>query len=154
MTFLERVCTALDAAGVPYALVGGQAVALQGAVRGTMDVDVVLHWRRQAVERAEAALQGLGLVSRLPVTAADIFARRQEYVEKRHLIAWNFYSPQAPMEQVDVIISYDLAGKPVDRIALADATVAVLSVPALIDMKRRSGRPQDIEDVRALEKLR
>ena len=151
---MERVCAAFDAADVPYALVGGQAVALQGAVRGTVDVDVVLHWRRQIVERAEAALQGLGLVSRLPITAADVFERRQEYVEERHLIAWNFYSPQAPMEQVDIIVSEDLAGKSVDRIALADTTVAVLSVPALIDMKRRSGRPQDVEDARALEKLR
>ena len=39
MTFLQRVCTALDDAGVPYALVGGQAVALQGVVRATVDVD-------------------------------------------------------------------------------------------------------------------
>lgn len=153
MTFLQRVCAALDDAGVAYALVGGQAVALHGVVRGTVDVDVVLRWRRQVVESAEAALRKLGLVSRLPITAADVFAHRDEYVQQRNLIAWSFDNPHAPMEQVDIIITYDLVDKEVDRIALADRAVAVLSVPALIEMKRASGRPQDIEDARALEKL-
>ena len=153
MTFLQRVCTALDDAGVAYALVGGQAVALQGVLRGTMDVDVVLRWQRHIVESAEAALHKLGLVSQLPITAADVVAHREEYVEQRNLIAWNFYNPHTPMEQVDIIINYDLADKEVDRIALSDSTVAVLSVPALIEMKRASGRRQDLEDAQALEKL-
>lgn len=153
MTFLQRVCAAFDDAGVAYALVGGQAVALHGVVRGTVDVDVVLRWRREALESAEAALRKLGLVPRLPITAADVFAHREEYVRQRNLIAWSFDNPRAPMEQVDIIITYDLLGKEVDRIALADRAVAVLSVPALIEMKRASGRPQDIEDARALEKL-
>lgn len=126
---------------------------LQGVVRGTVDVDVVLRWRRQVVESAEAALRKLGLVSQLPITAADVFAHRDEYVQQRHLTAWNFHNPSAPMEQVDIIITYDLADQQVDRIALADGAAAVLSVPALIEMKRASGRPQDIEDAQALERL-
>lgn len=153
MTFLQRVCTALDDAGVPYALVGGQAVALQGVVRATVDVDVVLLWQRQIVESAEAALQKLGLVSQLPITAAEVVANREEYIQQRNLVAWNFYNPHAPMEQVDIIITYDLADKQVDRVALSDSTVAVLSVPALIEMKRASGRRQDMEDAQALECL-
>ena len=154
MTFLQRVCAALDDAGVAYALVGGQAVALHGVVRGTVDVDLVLRWQPQVVEAAEAALQKLGLVSQLPITAADVLAHRDEYVEQRNLVAWNFYNPRAPLEQVDIIITYDLADAHVDRIALAAGAVAVLSVPALIDMKRASGRPQDLEDASALEKMR
>ncbi len=153
MTFLQRVCTVLDDAGVPYALVGGQAVALQGVVRATVDVDVVLRWQRQIVESAEAALRKLGLVSQLPITAAEVVANREEYIHKRNLVAWNFYNPNAPMEQVDIIITYDLADKQVDRVALSESTVAVLPVPALIEMKRASGRRQDIEDAQALENL-
>ena len=89
MTALERVCTALNRASVRYAVVGGHAVALHGAVRGT----------------------------------------------------------------VDIIIAYDLNGKQTKRIALADAVVEVLDLQALIEMKKMSGRPQDKEDVRALERL-
>ena len=71
MSFLTRVAAALDAAGVRYALVGGYAVALHGAVRGTVDVDVILAWDQRTLRAAEKALVGLGLVSRLPITADD-----------------------------------------------------------------------------------
>lgn len=39
MTFLNQICHALQTNRVRYALVGGYAVALHGAVRGTVDVD-------------------------------------------------------------------------------------------------------------------
>jgi hypothetical protein len=56
---LRRICRALGEANVPYALVGGQAVALwvaqkdPAAVRTTKDVDVLLD--RNALPRAKAA---------------------------------------------------------------------------------------------------
>ena len=154
MTFLERVCAALGEAGVPFAIVGGHAVALHGAVRGTVDVDVALAWSEDSVAKAEAALQTLGLVSQLPLTAADVVAHRERYVAERRLLAWHFYNPQAPLEQVDILVAYDLAGKEVQRIATGDGCVPVLALPDLIAMKRASGRAQDVEDAKALEKLK
>src|SRR5712664_1208498 len=56
---LHRITKALEVAGVPYALVGGQAVALwvatkdPAAVRTTKDVDILL--RREDVPTARAA---------------------------------------------------------------------------------------------------
>ena len=153
MTFLEKICVALREVGVRYAVVGGYAVALHGAVRGTIDVDVVLRWTEQSLTGAEAALNGIGLVSRLPVTAREVFAFRDEYAKNRNLIAWNFYNPDDPLEQVDIIITYDLTGKRTQQVNLPSGPVQVLSIKDLIDMKRASGRPQDMEDIRALERL-
>ena len=153
MTFLERICTALRDAGVEYAVVGGHAVALHGAVRGTIDVDLVLRWTEQMLTKAETALNGIGLVSLLPVHAKEVYAFRDEYINNRNLIAWNFHNPDDPLEQVDIIISYDLAGKPTKRVSLPAGPVEVLSIEDLIAMKQRSGRAQDLEDVRALERL-
>ena len=102
---------------------------------------------------AQAALNGIGLVSRLPINAEDVFAFRDEYIENRNLIAWNFHNPNDPPEQVDVIINYDLAGKRTRRFELPSGPVEVLSLPDLIAMKRASGRAQDLEDVRALGRL-
>jgi hypothetical protein len=45
--FLKRVCQAFTDNHVDYAIVGGYAVALHGAVRGTMDVDAVLTEERE-----------------------------------------------------------------------------------------------------------
>ncbi|NGP53191.1 nucleotidyl transferase AbiEii/AbiGii toxin family protein [Thioalkalivibrio sp. XN8] len=153
MTFLSRVCRALDDAGVRYAVVGGYAVALHGAVRGTVDIDFVLRWTLRDLEAAEAALGSLGLVSRLPVTAGDVFRFRDEYLRNRNLIAWNFYHPQDLSEQVDIVISEDLKGKRRVRMETLAGPVQVLSRKDLVAMKRASGRPQDLADVEALEKL-
>ena len=95
----------------------------------------------------------MGLVSRLPITADNIFDFRKEYIENRNLTEWNFYNPNDLSIQVDIIITYDLKGKRTKRIQLADGPIQVLDLRELIKMKRESARPQDVEDVRALEQL-
>jgi putative nucleotidyltransferase-like protein len=63
---LERACAALDAASVPHAVVGGNAVAVwvglvdQGAIRNTRDIDILL--RRADLDRATKALADAGFV--------------------------------------------------------------------------------------------
>lgn len=151
--FLNRVGLALEAAGVRYALVGGYAVALHGAVRGTVDVDVIVAWDEHTLRAAEQALKGIGLLSRLPITADEVFRFREEYVRDRNLIAWNFYNPKDLTEQVDVVISTDLKGKKAKTIETTGGTIRVLSREDLIVMKRASGRPQDLADIEALENL-
>lgn len=153
MTALEKICAALNRAGVRYAIVGGHAVALHGAVRGTVDIDVAISWSRKSLLATEKALNDLGLVSRLPITADDIFDFRNEYIENRNLTAWNFYNPNDLSIQVDIIITYDLKGKRTRRIQLAGGSIQILGIRELIKMKRASARPQDIEDVSALEQL-
>jgi hypothetical protein len=65
---LLRSTAALEAAGVPYAVIGGNAVMAwveqvdEAAVRFTQDVDLVL--RRDDLERAKAALGKAGFVHR------------------------------------------------------------------------------------------
>ena len=153
MTALERICAALKRAGVRYAIVGGHAVALHGAVRGTVDIDVAISWNRKSLSLTEKALNDIGLVSRLPITADDIFDFRKEYIDNRNLTAWNFYNPDDLAIQVDIIITYDLKGKRTKRIQLVDGPIQILDLRELIKMKRESARPQDIEDVNALERL-
>ncbi len=154
MSALTRICGALEQAGVHYAVVGGYAVALHGAVRGTVDIDIVLSWTRKSLFGAEEALTGIGLVSRLPITAGDVLEFRNEYVQNRNLVAWNFYNPHDLSEQLDIVITYDLKGRRRKRIDLENTSIYILSKPDLIKMKRQSGRPQDREDVMALESLR
>lgn len=151
--FIVKVCRSLENAKVSYAVVGGYAVALHGAVRGTVDVDIVIAWTRENLQNAEKALNQIGLVSQLPLTAQSVFDSKDEYVEKRNLIAWHFYNPKNPLEQVDLIITYDLDSKKIETIKTSVGKINILSRSDLIEMKRKSGRPQDLEDVKALEKL-
>ena len=154
MTFLEKICHALNQNKVGYVIVGGYAVALHGAVRGTLDVDIALRWTLRDLKKAEQVLNDLGLVSRLPISADDIFQFRDEYIKNRNLVAWNFYNPLNLAEQLDIIITYDAKGRRRESKKLASATVPVLNKQDLIEMKRRSGRPQDNADIDALEKIK
>jgi hypothetical protein len=61
---LERACRALGDANVPYAVIGGNAVAAwvstrdEGAIRTTQDVDILL--RREDADQATVALESVG----------------------------------------------------------------------------------------------
>lgn len=151
--FLHQLCQALEKNKIPYAIVGGYAVALHGVVRGTVDIDLVVKWTLENLLKLELTLNHLGLVSTLPITAENLFFFREEYIKNRNLIGWNFYDPKNPLRQIDIIITYSLNNEEVETIATAEGKVKVLSVKSLIEMKQKSGRPQDIEDVKALEKL-
>lgn len=151
--FILKVCQALEAAKVPYAVVGGYAVALHGAVRGTIDVDLVIKWSLENLKAAEKAFKKIGLVPTLPLKAENLFSQKDEFVKQRNLIAWNFYNPANCSEQVDLIITYDLSHARTKLISIASGNICILSRKDLIEMKRESGRPQDLEDIRALEKL-
>ena len=76
---LYRLTEAFQKRGVSFAVVGGMAVALHGAVRGTVDVDIILRLSQKNFEAAEKALKSMGLTPRLPVSAAEIFLFREEY---------------------------------------------------------------------------
>lgn len=73
---LERTATALEQAGIPYAIIGGNAVrawvaqADEAAVRTTRDVDILL--RRADFPRAVDAMQQAGFVYR-HVKSIDMF---------------------------------------------------------------------------------
>jgi hypothetical protein len=152
--FILRLTEALDAHNVPYAVVGGYALALHGAVRGTVDIDIVIHWQKQHLINAKKALNSLGLVSRVPLQAHEVFDFRDEYVERRQMQAWSFSNPARPDEQVNLMINFDLSGK---GILAATANnghkIRYLNRKDLIAMKQTAGSPQDMADIEALEKI-
>ena len=151
--FIYRLAEALKKGQVTYAIVGGYAVALHGAVRGTVDIDIAIRISKKDFSAVEKSLKTLGLESRLPIGAAEVFEFREEYVRNRNLIAWSFYNPLKPIEVVDVLLTEDVAKMKVIRMAMGAYSLPVASLDDLILMKTRSGRPQDLADVEALKKL-
>lgn len=152
--FVYNIVKALKAERVKFAIAGGYAVALHGAVRGTVDLDLVLEISPANYTRAEVALNGAGLVSRLPVNARQVCAFRGEYIKNKNLIAWNFWNPSNPAEVVDIIITDNLKDFKAATIKAGGLELPVISRADLIRMKRKSGRPQDLEDAKALEALK
>jgi Uncharacterised nucleotidyltransferase len=111
---LERTTTTLEQAGVPYAIIGGNAVrawvaqADEAAVRTTRDVDILL--RRSDWPAAVAAMQRAGFIFR-HVKGIDMFldgpgskARDAVHV----LFAGEKVRPEDPVPAPDVSESEDI----------------------------------------------
>ena len=153
MSLLERLVKALNQHKIPYAIVGGVAVALHGAPRGTIDIDIVIKHTAEFFKSVEICLIGIGFLPRLPVTAQEVFNFKEEYISRRNLIAWSFYNPTNPLEVIDIILTHDLTDMRVVNMKMGLSTLKVLSLEDLIRMKDESGRPQDIEDIKVLKEL-
>jgi len=152
--FIYKLVDALLENELEYAIVGGWAVALQGAVRGTVDIDIVIRVEKKSFLKAQAVLSALGLSPVLPVDASQVFDFREEYIKNRNLIAWSFVNPAKPSEIVDIIITHDLKKMKVVKLKADGHVFNVLALDDLILMKKQSGRPQDLEDVIALEEIK
>ncbi len=152
--FVVRVIRALEAKKVKFAVVGGWAVALHGAVRGTVDLDIVIALTKDNTRRAVAALKSIGVEPRLPLTADEVIDFREEYIKNRKMLAWRFINPSDSTEVVDILIIEDLRSLKTTFVKLAKGRIPILAIEELIQMKKRAGRPQDLEDIKALERLR
>jgi hypothetical protein len=75
-------------------------------------------------------------------------------VENRNLVAWNFHNPSDISQQVDIIIVYNLKGRRRQKIRTGSGQLYLLSLQDLLNMKKASGRQQDLADVEALERLK
>ena len=150
---------ALDAGHVRYALVGGVAVNLHGVPRMTYDVEIVVHTDVATLRGCRVALSSLGLACRLPLlleSLADGDERARLEID-RNLIAVTFTDPENPLREVDVLVapSIDPDGI-VERSVTRSAgafEVHIASIDDLLRMKRQAGRPQDLADIRHLERL-
>lgn len=135
---------------VQYAVAGGYAVAFHGAVRGTIDLDFCIQLSQKNLNLVESILKEQGFLSRIPVTAKEIYTFRTEYMTKKNLIAWSFYHPKNPAQVVDLLINEDLKDFKTITIKSNGVSIKVLDLDSLIKMKKKAGRLQDLEDVKML----
>lgn len=151
--FIKNLCNQLKSKNIEFAIVGGVAVILHGVSRGTMDVDMVIKWQKNQLDNTIETFKELGLVSRLPITSEQVFNSRDELIQQKNLIAWNFYNPNNITEQVDLLINYDLLTEQIDFVQANNCSIPILKIKDLIEMKEKCGRPQDVEDVKGLKEI-
>jgi hypothetical protein len=134
---LRRAAGALEQALVPYAVVGGNAVAAwvgevdEAAVRNTQDVDILL--RRVDLERAKEALATVGFVYRHSASI-DMFLDGPQ-AKARDALHVVFAGEKVRAE-------YHLPAPDVDEVK-ASHTFRVVSLDALVHMKLTSFRLKD-----------
>lgn len=134
---LERSCKALDAANVPYAIIGGHAVAAwvatidDGAVRNTRDVDLLV--REEDLQRVAEALSAVGFI-RGNVMGVHVFLDGEEGKPSQgvHILLANRKVKE----------SYATPTPSVDSIEVIDQKRVVI-LADLVQMKLNSFRDKD-----------
>lgn len=134
---LLRAAAALEAAKVPYAIAGGNAVALwvsrvdEAAVRNTQNVDILL--RREDLPAAKAALEAAGFIYE-QMAGVDVFldgpdARARDAV---HVIFAN-----------EKVYSHDVVASPDVTASEPAGAYRVLALEALVQTKLTAFRRKD-----------
>jgi len=141
---LLRAAHALEQAGIPYAVIGGNAVASwvsrvdEAAVRNTQDVDLLL--RRADLDAAEAALTPAGFIRR-HAASIDMFLDGPA-AKARDAIHVVFAGEKVRPEY--------LSSAPDVTEAEVSGGIRVLNLEALVRMKLTSFRDKDRAQLRDL----
>lgn len=149
-----------DAAGIRYLVVGGIAVNLHGYARLTVDLDLMLDLSRDNLTLVVDALEELGYVPRVPVNPGDIVSeeKRKTWKEEKGAVVMTFYDPKAPFRQVDLFldnpVDFEQAYRRLCWFELRDIRIPVASIDDLIEMKARTNRPRDQEDLHHLKEIK
>ncbi len=153
---LERVFEALNRARVRYLVVGGVAVVLHGHLRTTHDLDLVVELEASNVKRALEALSGLGFAPRAPVPLRSFEdpAERSRWVREKGLVVFSLWSRDFPGFSLDLFaeepFDFEAVYERALRVPLDTTEATVVALADLVHLKRKAGRPLDLEDVRAL----
>lgn len=144
---LQRAARTLDSHGVPYAVVGGNAVAAwvatvdQGAVCNTKNVDILI--RRSDFDRAKSALEAAGFVYRR-AASLDVFLD---------------HATASPRQAIHIVFAREVvkAGEPAASPDVSESTsidgnegFRVINLDALVRIKLTAFRDKDRTHLRDL----
>jgi hypothetical protein len=140
----DGLIDALEAAGMEYALVGGLAVAVWGAPRATKDIDLLVP--ANAVDGVKGVARQRGFTFEAePMKFRDgTELRRLSKVEGTDLLTLDLMIVNADLES---------AWRSRRRVPTLRGELWVVSREALIDMKARAARAQDLFDIERLREL-
>lgn len=144
---------ALNRGRVKYLVVGGIAAIFHGMPRNTFDVDVAVKLDVENLRRLERVMERAGFSAKAPVSVTGLAdpATRRAWLEQKEMKVFSFVEKRKPFRMVDIMVRppRDFDGLYRRRMMVRHQGVAVPVIPlgALITMKARAGRAQDLEDV-------
>jgi len=144
---------------VRYIVVGGIAVNLYGVPRMTADLDLMVDLEKENVLKTVNILRSLGYVPKIPENPENLANReKREEWKKKNMKAFTFWNTKKPYKQIDIfienIIDFDKAYNRREKVKAEGFEIYLASIDDLIEMKRKSGRKQDLCDIEALRKVK
>jgi hypothetical protein len=140
---LEKIAEAFEKEHIPYMIISGQAVLLYGEPRLTKDIGITLGLDINELHRIRNIAIQIGLT--LLVQNEEKFVRETMVLPTIH---------ESSGFRVDLIFSFSKyeqeALKRVNKIRIGSIDVCYASLEDVLIQKTISGRPRDIEDIKAM----
>jgi hypothetical protein len=159
VALFEPIFEALNAADVRYVVVGGVATVLHGFARLTADLDLIVDLEPKEALKAIRTLSGLGFRPRAPV-AADSFADpviRKGWMEGKGMRVFSLWDPTTPLREIDLFVESPIEFAELwarsEIVTLSTTSARIASIPDLIFLKSLAGRPEDHQDIEALQQI-
>lgn len=140
---ISRIAAELRKAGIPYMIIGGQAVLLYGLPRMTKDIDITLGVDMRDLEKVVKSIAAIGL--------QIIPEHFESFVEKTFVLPVRHPESGIRVDFIFSFISYERQA--IDRsrpVLLKGEPVMFASVEDVIIHKCFAGRPRDLEDARSI----
>lgn len=143
-----------------YAVIGGVAVNLHGYLRATADLDVIIALTDEEISKFISVAKAMGMVPRVPVKLEDFAKKelREEWITEKNMKVFSVYNPKDPLEHIDVKIEghedFEKILKNSVTMRVRDIEIKVVDIDDLIALKEQAGRDRDLDDIRALNKLK
>lgn len=124
-----------------------------------MDLDLVVELSSANAESAIRVLRALGYRPRAPVDFEEfaIEASRQRWRSEKQAMVLSLDCPFDPTTPIDLFLSepfdFALAWAARALFPIGNATVPVVGLATLIEMKRAAGRLRDLADIAELEQV-
>jgi len=157
LVIYEDLFIELNRAGVHYLVVGGVAVVLHGFGRTTMDLDLMIALDSYNVGAFLELMKKHGYKPKVPVRIEE-FAnpeKRRSWITEKGMKVFSLIHNQKPQELIDIFVNEPIPfSEAYNRrkiIKVSSTEVSVISAADLIALKKLAGRPQDLEDIRALQ---
>ena len=161
MSFYFDVLKAFYQEEVKYLIVGGTAVNLHGVPRITNDLDVLISFDKENLEKAGRVMKKLGYVPRLPgVKAGDLADKKKldDWIQHRNLKVFSYFQPSAQFRHVDILLvqplNFEEAFKNKVVTSFEGVEFNIVSLQDLIKMKEFSGREHDLSDIELLKTIK
>lgn len=151
-----RIFETLDRHGVDYLTIGAWAVIAHGYVRATLDIDFMARLSKENLERLAAALSELNARLR-GVDADKLGIDPTDASTLENGASFTMETDAGPLDFLNDVPGADDYDQLRSRARKANAggiTVWVVDYEDLINMKKASGRAQDLLDIQELQAKR